>query len=145
MGDFFKSIDVSASGLSAQRVRMNTASSNLAHAQTTRTPEGGPYRRRDPVFSAETTGFASVLDGKLKVPLHEVKVVDVVSDRGAPRLVYQPDHPDADPSGNVAYPNVNSTEEMVNLITASRAYEANVKAINVATDMMNRALEIGRR
>lgn len=146
MSDFFNSIDVSASALSAERMRMNVTSSNLANAQTTRTPEGGPFRRKDVVFEAKSqTEFASILNGQMEVPLHHVKVVDVVSDVNAPRLVYQPDHPDANEEGFVAYPNINPTEEMVNLITASRTYEANVKAINVAQSMMNKALEIGRK
>jgi flagellar basal-body rod protein FlgC len=147
MSDFFKSIDVNASALSAERMRMNTTSSNLANAQTTRTPEGGPYRRKDVVFEAETTrDFASELSGQMKeVPLHRVKVSDVVSDPNPPKLVYQPGHPDANPEGFVAYPNINTMEEMVNLITASRTYEANVTSINVAKGMMNKALEIGRK
>jgi len=147
MGDFFKSIDVSASALSAERMRMNTTSSNLANAQTTRTPEGGPYRRKDVIFEAGTTrDFASELAGQMQdVPLHRVKVTDVVSDPNPPKMVYQPGHPDANPEGFVAYPNVNTMEEMVNLITASRTYEANVTSINVAKGMMNKALEIGRK
>jgi flagellar basal-body rod protein FlgC len=146
MGDFFDSIDVSASALSAERIRMNTISSNLANAQTTRTPEGGPYRRKDPLFESQPLReFDSVLKGKLDVPMHKVQVLDIVVDQNAPKLVYQPEHADANPEGYVAYPNVNTMEEMVNLITASRTYEANVKAINVANQMMNKALDIGRR
>ncbi len=146
MADFFDSIDVSASALSAERMRMNTTSSNLAQAQTTRTPEGGPYRRKDVVFEAEPVrSFASELKGHLDAPLHKVKVVDVVSDPNPPKLVYQPGHPDANPEGFVAYPNINTMEEMVNMIAASRTYEANVTAINVAKSMMNKALEIGRK
>lgn len=126
---------------------MNVISSNLANAQTTRTPEGGPYRRRDPVFAAEPQrDFASVLQGELGAePMHKVKVVDIVSDTGAPKMVYQPEHPDANQDGYVAYPNINTMEEMVNMITASRTYEANVTSINTARGMMNKALEIGRR
>lgn len=147
MSDFFDALDVSASALSAERLRMNTISSNLANAQTTRTPEGGPYRRKDPVFEAQPQrSFASELQGQMgEVPLHQVKVVDVISDPRAPKLVHNPEHPDADADGNVAYPNVNTMEEMVNLMTASRTYEANVTAINVSRSMMNKALEIGRR
>ncbi len=147
MADFFSSLDVSASALSAERQRMNVTSSNLANAQTTRTPEGGPYRRKDVIFESQPQrSFASVLDGELNdVPSHQVKVVDVVSDTNAPKMVYQPDHPDANAEGMVAYPNINSMEEMVNLITASRTYESNVTAINVTKNMMNKALEIGRK
>ena len=86
------------------------------------------------------------MDGELNdVPSHQVKVVDVVSDTNAPKMVYQPDHPDANAEGMVAYPNINSMEEMVNLITASRTYESNVTAINVTKNMMNKALEIRRK
>jgi flagellar basal-body rod protein FlgC len=146
MSDFFDSVDVSASALSAERLRMNTISSNLANAQTTRTPEGGPYRRKDPVFEASPVQeFSKVLQGEMEVPMHKVKVVDIVSDQGPPKMVYQPDHPDANPEGYVAMPNINTMEEMVNLITASRTYEANVTAINIAKGMMNKALEIGRK
>lgn len=146
MSDFFDSVDVSASALSAERLRMNVISSNLANAQTTRTPEGGPYRRKDPVFQAEPmSSFEAVLQKQMDTPLHKVKVVDVVSDPNAPKMVHQPEHPDANEEGFVAYPNVNTMEEMVNLITSSRTYEANVTAINVSKNMMNRALEIGRR
>lgn len=145
MSDFFDSVDVSASALSAERLRMNVISSNLANAQTTRTPEGGPYRRKDPVFEAQPVKtFDSVLANELQ-PLHQVKVTDVVSDPGAPKMVYQPNHPDANENGEVAYPNINTMEEMVNLITASRTYEANVTAINVTKNLMNKALEIGRK
>jgi flagellar basal-body rod protein FlgC len=146
MGDFFDALDVSASALSAERLRMNTISSNLANAQTTRTPEGGPYRRKDPVFEAlPVKEFSQVLKGEMEVPMHKVQVVDVVSDTHAPRMVYQPDHPDANPEGFVAMPNVNTMEEMVNLITASRTYEANVTAVNISKGMMQKALEIGRK
>lgn len=146
MSDFFDAMDVSASALSAERLRMNVISSNLANAQTTRTAEGGPYRRKDAVFEAQPQrSFASVLQGEMDVPLHQVKVVEVVSDQNAPKLVHNPDHPDADAEGNVAYPNVNTMEEMVNLMTASRTYEANVTALNVSRNMMNKALEIGRK
>ncbi len=147
MSDFFDALDVSASALSAERLRMNTISSNLANAQTTRTPEGGPYRRKDPIFEAvPTRDFASELKDKMSGgALHEVKVVDVVSDTGSPKMVYEPGHPDANADGYVAYPNINTMEEMVNLITASRTYEANVTAMNVSRDMMNKSLEIGRK
>ena len=146
MSDFFDALDVSASALSAERLRMNVISSNLANAQTTRTPEGGPYRRKDAVFEAvPSRDFASELKGRLDTPLHMVHVVDVVSDLGAPKMVPEPGHPDANAEGYVAYPNINTMEEMVNLITASRTYEANVTAMNVSRDMMNKALEIGRK
>jgi flagellar basal-body rod protein FlgC len=146
MADFFDALDVSASALSAERLRMNTISSNLANAQTTRTPEGGPYRRKDPIFEANPMPeFSKVLEGQMDVPIHKVHVVDVVSDLNPPKMVYNPDHPDANPEGYVAMPNINTMEEMVNMITASRTYEANVTAVNISRNMMNRALDIGRK
>ena len=143
MSDFFSSLDVSASALSAERLRMNLTSSNLANAQTTRTPEGGPYRRKDAVF--EATPFARDLASAMDPALHKVKVVDVVSDPNPPKMIYQPEHADANEQGYVAYPNINTMEEMVNLITASRSFEANVTAINTTRNMMHKALEIGRK
>lgn len=146
MSDFFNAMDISASALSAERMRMNVTSSNLANAQTTRTPEGGPYRRKDVVFQAQRIGeFGSMLKGQMEVPLHKVHVVDVISDTGAPKMVLDPGHADANPDGYVAMPNINTMEEMVNLITATRTYEANVTAMKVTKGMMNSALDIGRR
>lgn len=146
MSDFFDALDVSSSALSAERLRMNTISSNLANAQTTRTPEGGPYRRKDVIFEAQPSNeFSNILRGHMEVPLHKVRVVDVISDLGPPRLVPDPNHPDANEEGYVAYPKINTMEEMVNLLNASRTYEANVTAMNVTRNMMNKALEIGRK
>ncbi len=146
MSDFFDAMDISSSALSAERTRMNTLSSNLANAHTTRTPEGGPYRRKDVVFEAQPQNeFANVLKGQLEVPLHKVRVVDIISDMGSPNLVLDPNHPDANEEGYVAYPKINTMEEMVNLLNSSRTYEANVTAMNVTRNMMNKALEIGRK
>jgi flagellar basal-body rod protein FlgC len=89
--------------------------------------------------------FSQELRSQMSAPLSKVKVTEVVEDPNPPRLLYQPDHPDANPQGYVAYPNVNTMEEMVNMITASRTYEANVTAISVSRNMMNKALDIGRR
>lgn len=141
--DFFTAADVIASGLSAERTLMNTTSSNLANAQTTRTADGGPYRRLDPVFrSASTTGsFASVLAGEMTPG---VQVAGVVRDAAPPRLVYNPNHPDADTNGMVAMPNVNVVEEMVNMMQASRAYEAGLSAMGTLSQMANRAIGIGK-
>jgi flagellar basal-body rod protein FlgC len=144
--EFFTAMEVSASGLSAQRTRMNVASSNLANVSTTETPQGGPYKRRDVVLEttaadpklggAEAGGFARAVKG--------VAVQGIVEDASPPRLEYDPGHPNADADGNVAYPNVNVVEEMVDMITASRAYEAGVTALNTAVSMAERALSIGR-
>ncbi|MCB9648649.1 MAG: flagellar basal body rod protein FlgC [Deltaproteobacteria bacterium] len=128
-------MDTVASGLSAQRTRMEVASSNLANAHTTRTAEGGPYQRRDVVFSA-TVGEEDGVGG--------VEVAEVRKDTSEPRREYDPGHPDADANGYVAYPNISVVEEMVDMITASRAYEAGVTAMRTASGMADRALSIGR-
>ncbi len=130
----------------AQRIRMNVISSNLANIQTTRTPQGGPYRRRDVVFAAVplSSSFDEILRNSLNKGLSEVRVVDVVIDGRSPKMIYAPNHPDADRSGYVAMPNVNVIEEMVNMLSATRSYEANVTAIQAAKGMVLKALEIGR-
>ena len=143
---FFKSMAISSSGLSAQRLRMNTLSANLANANTTRTEEGGPYKRRDVVFSASPTGspFEDFLNGTNGAQLSKVKVVDIHEDTKEPRLVFDPTHPDADGEGYVEMPNIQVMTEMVNMITATRAYEANATAVNEAKQMAVKSLEIGR-
>ncbi|MEY4631828.1 MAG: hypothetical protein RIQ81_1948 [Pseudomonadota bacterium] len=142
----FKSMAISSSALSAQRLRMNILSTNLANAQTTRTEEGGPYRRRDVVFEASPTGnqFADYLDGTHDTKLSKVKVTGIHEDQGAPRRVLDPSHPDADADGYVELPNVQVMTEMVNMIAATRAYEANATALNETKQMAMKALEIGR-
>ncbi len=146
MSSLFTSMKISSSGLAAQRVRMNVLSSNLANAQTTKTAEGGPYKRQDVVFSAAPAEapFEKFLDEDFGTQLRQVKVVGVHEDTKEPRMVYDPSHPHADPSGNVAMPNINVMTEMVNMIAATRAYEANTTAINNAKQMALKALEIGR-
>jgi len=145
--NFLGSMATSSSGMSAQRFRMNIISSNIANAQTTRTPEGGPYRRRDVIFGAlpAPRTFAEELRSKVteETPLH-AKVLGVSVDERSPILKYDPSHPDANEEGYVAMPNVNPMEEMVNLMLASRSYEANVAAFNATKSMALRALEIGR-
>jgi flagellar basal-body rod protein FlgC len=123
--DSFGVFRVSASALAAQRQRMNVIASNMANAHSTRTAEGGPYRRKDVVFSAEPE--KSTVNG-----LEGVKVSDVVADATPPKMIYDPGHPDADKNGFVAMPNVNVIEEMVNMMMASRAYEASVSAFNMS-------------
>lgn len=143
---YFKSMNISSSGLAAQRVRMNVLSSNLANAQTTRGEDGGPYRRRDVVFSAIPTGtaFDDFLNGTHGEQLRKVNVVDIHKDTKDPRLVFDPAHPDANEDGYVAMPNIQVMTEMVNMIAATRAYEANATALNDAKQMALKALEIGR-
>ena len=145
---FFKAMDISSSGLAAQRVRMNVLSANLANAQSTRGDDGGPYRRRDVVFSAVPTGtqFEDYLNETSGhgTELRKVEVVGIHKDMNAPRHVYDPGNPDADASGFVDLPNVQVMSEMVNMIAATRAFEANATALNDAKQMAMKALEIGR-
>jgi len=146
--DFFDALHISSSGLSAQRLRMNLISANLANMNTTRTKAGGPYRRKDPVFAAETlnrgASFREMLDIRQKELLKEVAVVDIVEDSRPPIKKYDPSHPDADENGYVSMPNINLMEEMVDMISATRSYEASVTAIQSAKDMALKALEIGQ-
>lgn len=144
--DFFTAMDVSSSAMSAERTRMNLISSNLANANSTKTAEGGPYKRKDAVFSAVPVGqsFDSALN-KAAVNVPEgVAVVQITEDQNPPRLQYDPSHPDADAQGYVAYPNVNVVEEMADMIAATRAYEANVTATQAAKSMALKTLEISR-
>ncbi len=149
---FFNIFDIAASGMSAQRIRMNVISSNLANADTTRTPEGGPYRRKDVVFVSDPLdGTAQSFGDFLRRAVfgagkqaQGVRVMEIVEDKKPFRKVYDPYHPDADKDGYVLYPNVDVVEEMVNLISASRSFEANVTAFNSAKDMVLKLLEMGR-
>jgi flagellar basal-body rod protein FlgC len=144
--DFFTAMQVSASGLDAQRERLNVASSNLANVETTRTAQGGPYQRRDVVLQSEPTyeNISGGIAGGSSKAVQGVRVAGIQADTSAPRLQYDPGHPDANAEGYVAYPNINVVEEMVDMITASRAYEAGVTALSTAVDMAERALSIGK-
>lgn len=147
MSDFMTGFRISSSGMTAQRTRMNTISSNIANINTTRTPEGGAYRRKDVVFEAmpEVKNFGEILGvNSPRADMQRVQVTDVISDRKAPLLKYEPEHPDANADGYVAYPNINLMEEMTNMIQATRAYEANVSTLQAAKDMALSSLEIGR-
>jgi flagellar basal-body rod protein FlgC len=143
---FFKAMDISSSGLAAQRLRMNVLSGNLANAQSTRGDDGGVYKRRDVVFSATPTGtqFEDFLNGTNGTELRKVDVVGIHKDTNAPRRVFDPGHPDADDAGFVEMPNVQVMTEMVNMIAATRAFEANATAMDDAKQMATKALEIGR-
>jgi flagellar basal-body rod protein FlgC len=144
--DFFSAMDVTASGLSAERERINVASSNLANVQTTQTAAGGPYKRHD--VSLQSTPASEQISGGLAGdPAHVVsgvKVTGISEDTKPPRLEYDPGHPDANSDGYVAYPNINAVEEMVDMITASRAYQAGVTALDTATQLSTAALGIGK-
>lgn len=148
MSDFMTGLKISSSGLSAQRLRMNLISSNLANAQSTRTngPGSGPYKRQDVVFEAKDADseFSDLVAQATGTDLKEVAVTEIHQDQSPPKRVYEPNHVDADSEGYVSYPNINVMEEMVNLIMATRAYEANVTAVNASKGMAMKALEIGR-
>ncbi len=138
--------NISASGLSAQRLRMDIIADNIANASTVRPPGEEPYRRRYPVFAAKQgDSFAAALQRSTEKIGQGVRVVAILEDTVTPgELVYQPEHPYADEQGYIRMPNVNIMREMVNMISASRAYEANVTALNATKAMVTKALEIGR-
>lgn len=137
---------ISASGLSAQRLRMDIISDNIANASTVRPSDEVPFQRRYPIFAAKQDGsFASALKRSTENLGQGVRVMAIAQDNVTPgELVYQPEHPYADEQGYVHMPNVNIMREMVNMISASRAYEANVTALNATKSMIAKALEIGR-
>ena len=137
--DILDTLNISGSGLSAQRVRLQAVSSNMANARTTRTDEGGPYQRRVPVFETEAINrFGNELERNLASV--EVANIETISEV---ERVFDPTHPDADEEGFVAYPAINILEEMVDLMTTSRTYEANLKVVSVTTEMAQQALPLG--
>ncbi len=144
----FKSIDISSSGLTAQRLRMDTISENIANVNTTRTSAGGPYRRKIVVFAAREpeNSFPGVLNRALEQHAigNGVRVTKITEDKSPFKKQYDPNHPDANEEGYVMMPNVNIVTEMVNMISATRAYEANATAIKASKDIILQALEIGR-
>lgn len=134
-------VDIAVSGLAAQRVRMTVTASNLANAESTRSAEGGPYRRRDPIFSAQPLDpFSRSLDRKLR----SVHVTRIAEGGREPILRHDPSHPDADASGFVAFPNVNVVEEMANMISASRSFEANLVLMGKVRNMSQAVMRLGR-
>ena len=145
---FFSALESNASALTAQRLRMDTISENLANINTTRTEDGTPYRRKTVIFQEQSNGipFSSYLSeaGKRYFPGGGVRVSQIVEDQTPFKSIYDPGHPDADENGMVRMPNVDAVTEMVNMISATRAYEANVTAINATKSMASKALEIGK-
>ena len=134
-------VDIGVSGLVAQRARMAATASNLANAQTTRTPEGGPYRRRDPVFKSQSVGGA--FGDRLSRAVRKVEVSRVALDQRAAITRFEPGHPDANGDGYVALPRVNTVEELTNMMSASRSYQANLLILRKAREMARAALNIG--
>lgn len=142
----FSVLSVSASGMAAQRARAELLTENLANAETTRTAEGGPYRRKDVVFSTEPveSSFSSLFKEAAGSSLEGVKVSDIVVDSREPERRYLPGHPDADQDGYVAFPRINPAEDMVDLMNATRSYQANVAAMSAVKDMIQRSIDLLR-
>ena len=144
--DLLTSLKISSSGLTANKKRMAAITSNIANAQTTRTAEGGPYQPKEVVFGSEPARetFSEILEGELEEKAMAVHATEIQNSKKPPVLKYEPNHPDANKDGYVAYPNINTMEEMANMIEASRAYEANINAMSTAKSMAIKDLEIGR-
>jgi flagellar basal-body rod protein FlgC len=142
----FTTLSVSASGMAAQRARAELLTENLANAETTRTPEGGPYRRKDAVFSSQpqSSPFSAVFQNELTAEETGVQVSDIVQDTREPESRYMPGHPDADAKGYVAFPRINPAEDMVDLLSASRGYDANVSAMTAIKDMISKSIDLLR-
>jgi len=137
-------LSISASGMSAQRQRTELLVENLANSDTTRTPEGGPYRRKDAVFVSDPSAaeFSSLFESEMGGSSSGVRVSEIVTDQRDPEKRYLPGHPDADKDGYVAYPRMNPAEDMVDLLGASRGYQANVSAVSAVKDMIQRSLDL---
>ncbi|WP_316899321.1 flagellar basal body rod protein FlgC [Pseudodesulfovibrio indicus] len=144
--DFMTAMDISASGLSAQRAQLNVISMNMANIQTTKTADGGPYQRKSVSFEATPvySPFDQAMHDQLNRNLEGVKVLGVTADRRPYKTVYDPNHPDANDQGYVTYPDINVVEEMTNMMQAMRGYEANVQTIESAKRMFQKALMIGQ-
>lgn len=142
----FNGMNISASGMTAQRLRMDTISQNIANVNTTRDSQGNVYRRKNVVFAEKDLSFQNVFMKNLnRYSGNGVKVVSIVEDNTTPmNMVYDPAHPDSDEDGYVSYPNVNTVTEMTNLIDASRSYEANVTAFNASKSLALKGLEVGK-
>ncbi|MEW6771507.1 MAG: flagellar basal body rod protein FlgC [Bacillota bacterium] len=134
----FRTFAISGSGLTAQRLRLDLVANNLANVHTTRTPAGGPYRRQVPVFAQRLEAARNGFSGA------GVVVSQILEDQSPPQLVFNPGHPDADEQGYVRFPAINVANEMVDMIAATRAYEANATVFEAAKNMAQKALEIGR-
>ena len=144
--DFMTALDIGASALSAERTHINIISMNLANVKTTRTAEGGPYRRKSVYMAAAEVDnpFSKTMQDTLGRELRGVRVEGIAIDKRPLKMVYEPGHPDANNDGYVAYPDINVVEEMANLMTAQRGYEANVTTIDTVKAMYSKALELAR-
>ena len=142
--DFLNTFKISGSAMRAQSRRLDTVSSNLANIETTSTPEGGPYKKKSVYFQSQPLTFKEQLDSSLRQNAQGVAVSKILEDQEEPKKVYNPSHPDAAEDGYVAMPNINVLEEMVDMMSATRSYQANVTVIKSAKRMALKALEIGR-
>jgi len=144
--DFMTAMDIAASGMSSQRTHMNTISMNLANVNTTKTADGGPYQRKEVVFQSVPVSdrFESMMRSELDREVKGVKVVRIQKDDRPLKQVHDPGHPDADQQGYVSYPDINVVEEMANMLTATRAYEANLSSMTTVRSMVAKALQIAR-
>ncbi len=142
--DIFSTFAISASALKAQKIRLDTVSSNLANVETTSTPEGGPYKKKSVYFQSRPLSFQNHLDTAVRGAAQGVEVTRIIEDPDPPRKVYNPSHPDAAEDGYVDMPNVDVLKEMVDMMSATRSYQANVTSIQAAKRMAQKALEIGR-
>jgi len=142
--DIFNTFKVSSSALKANTIRLNTISSNLANVETTSTPEGGPYKKKSVYFESQPMNFQKELEGNMKNVVQGVAVTKILEDKSPARKVYDPSHPDAKEDGYVEMPNISVLKEMVDMMSATRAYQANVTTIKSAKRMALKALEIGR-
>ena len=142
--DIFSSFKVGASALKAHKIRLDTISSNLANVETTSTPEGGPYKKKSVHFQSKPISFKQQLDAVSSKAVQGVEVTKISEDNSAPRKVYDPSHPDAGEDGYVEMPNISVLKEMVDMMSATRSYQANVTSIQSAKRMALKALEIGR-
>jgi len=143
----FDAFEISSSGLSAQRIRMKVIASNIANVNTTRTPGGGAYRRKDVIFAAlpsQKSFLQELISQEKDDGTRHVKVVGIAEDGRAPKLKFDPSHPDANEEGYVELPNIDVVEEMTNMMVTKRSYEANIAAINATKNLINKSLEIGK-
>ncbi len=142
--DILSTFKISGSAMRAQSQRLDTISSNLANIETTSTPEGGPYKKKSVYFQSDPLSFQDQLDGNLRNSTQGVKVTKIIEDQTAPKKIYNPSHPDANTDGYVEMPNISVMEEMVDMMSATRSYQANATVIKSAKRMALKALEIGR-
>jgi flagellar basal-body rod protein FlgC len=142
--DILSSMKIAGSALKAQRTRLDTIGTNIANIETTRTPEGGPFRKREVVFQSDGKGFAEHLGSSRRDGISGVRVAQIRANQSPPKMVYNPGHPDADAEGLVAMPNIDLMAEVADMMSATRAYEANVSVVRSAKRMALKALEIGQ-